>query len=122
MYRVISRKGTVNTFAFAFVDNNREKLQAAYPSFEKFKTSFDVETEAMAEFWVLAKSEGIEYVEADYQTSKKLLTTLIKARIASNLWDFAKFYEIYNINENEAFIKALELIEGKTIEQLGLDY
>lgn len=122
MYRIISRKGTVNTFAFAFVDSKREVLMAKYPTFEKFKTDFDTEKEAMTEFWALAKEEGIEYVEKDYQTSKKLLTTLIKARIASNLWDFAKFYEIYNIAENEAFIKGLELIEGKTIEELGLDY
>jgi len=122
MYRIINRKGTVSTFAFSFVDKNREALKSKYPTFEKFKTDFDVEKEAMTGFWALAKEEGIEYIEKDYQTSKKLLTTLLKARIASNLWDFAKFYEIYNINENEAFIKALELIEGKTIDELGLDY
>jgi carboxyl-terminal processing protease len=122
MYRDISRKGTINTFAFAWVDANRESLQAKYPTFESFKTSFDVEKEAMTEFWKLVKEEGIEYSETDYQTSKVLITTLIKARVASNLWDFARFYEIYNIKENEAFIKGLELIEGKTIEELGLDY
>jgi len=122
MYREISRKGTVNIFAFSFVDSKRDALLAKYTTFEKFKTDFDTEKEAMTEFWALAKIEGIEYVEQDYQISKKLLTTLIKARIASNLWDFAKFYEIYNIHENEAFIKGLELIEGKTIEELNLDY
>ncbi|MBK9591548.1 MAG: hypothetical protein IPO32_08570 [Crocinitomicaceae bacterium] len=76
----------------------------------------------MPGFWEQVKADGITYSESDYLTSKKLIHTLIKARIASNLWDFAKFYEIYNIAENEAFIKGLELIEGKKIEELGLDY
>lgn len=122
MYREISRKGTINTFAFDFVDKNREKLQKTYPTFDVFKTSFNVEKEAMPAFWDMVKSEGITYSEKDYQTSKKLIHTLITARIASNMWDFAKFYEIYNIQENEAFIKGLELIEGKKIEELGLDF
>lgn len=122
MYREISRKGTINTFAFDFVDKNREKLQKNYPSFEIYKTNFNVEKEAMPAFWEMVKAEGITYSEKDYQTSKKLIHTLISARIASNLWDFAKFYEIYNIQENEAFIKGLELIEGKKIEELGLDF
>ncbi|MBI3133228.1 MAG: S41 family peptidase [Bacteroidetes bacterium] len=122
MYRDISRKGSINTFAFSYVDNNRDKLHAAYPTFEKFKTDFDVEKEVMAGFREQVKLDGITFDETDYETSKKLIHTLLKARIASNLWDFAKFYEIYNIHENEAFIKGLELIEGKKIEELGLDY
>lgn len=122
MYRDISRKGSINTYAFSYVDSNRDKLHASYPTFEKFKTEFDVEKEAMEGFWAQVKLDGVEFSETDYQTSKKLIHTLLKARIASNLWDFAKFYEIYNINENEAFIKGLELIEGKKIEELGLDY
>lgn len=122
MYRDISRKGSINTFAFSFVDANRDRLQSAYSTFEKFKTDFDLEKEAMSGFWEQVKLDGVEYNEQDYQTSKKLIQTLLKARIASNLWDFAKFYEVYNIQENEAFIKALELIEGKKIEELGLDY
>ena len=122
VYRDISRKGSINTYAFSYVDSNRDKLHASYPTFEKFKTDYDVEKEAMEGFWAQVKLDGVEYSETDYQTSKKLIHTLLKARIASNLWDFAKFYEIYNINENEALIKGLELIEGKRIEELGLDY
>lgn len=122
MYRDISRKGSISTYAFSFVDNNRERLNATYPTFEKFKTDFDIVAEVMPGFWEQVKADGIVYSETDYQTSQKLIHTLLKARIASNLWDFAKFYEIYNIAENESFIKGLELIEGKKIEELGLDY
>jgi hypothetical protein len=38
------------------------------------------------------------------------------------LFESSKFYPIYNEMENEIFMKGLELIEGKTISKLGLDY
>jgi carboxyl-terminal processing protease len=122
MYRSISRKGIFNTFTFHYVDENREDLKKDYPKFEDFDKNFKVEGKVLDDFWASVKDEEIEYVEEDYQTSKKLIHTLIKARIASNMWDFSKFYKIYNAEENEIFIKGLELIEGKTINELGLDY
>ena len=122
MYRKISRKGIFNTFSFHYVDENRDELKKAYPDFESFEADFQVEGDVLDAFWNAVRDEDIEYVEEDYQTSKKLIHTLIKARMASNLWDFSKFYRIYNINENEIFIKALELIEGDSMNDLGLDY
>ena len=122
MYRAISRKGIFNTFTFHYVDENRDQLKKDYPDFETFEKNFTVEGEILDAFWTAVKDEEIEYVEEDYQTSKKLIHTLITARIASNMWDFSKFYRIYNAQENEIFIKGLEIIEGESINDLGLDY
>lgn len=122
LYKEINRAGIINTFTVSYVDNNRESLKKQYPNFDDFRKNFKVEGAVMDEFWALAKTEEIEYNETDYQTSKKLITTLIKARIASNLFESSKFYPIFNETENEIFIRAVELIEGKTISQLGLDY
>lgn len=122
LYRGISRKGLINSFAFAYVDKNREKLQATYSNFDKFKQNFKVDEPLMNEFWEFAKAEEIEYNAEEYETSKKLITTLIKARVAADLYESSKFYPIYNEMENEIFIRGLELIEGKTISELGLDY
>lgn len=122
MYRDISRKGIFNTFTFHYVDEHRDELKKQYPDFESYKEKFEVDGKVLDAFWSSVKDQDIEYVEEDYQTSKMLIHTLIKARIASNLWDFSKFYEIYNQEENEIFIKGLELIEGKTISEMGLDY
>lgn len=122
MYRAISRKGIFNTFTFNYVDNHRDEMNKAYPDFEAFEKNFKVEGEVLDAFWSDVKAEGIEYVEEDYQTSKTLIHTLITARIASNLWDFSKFYHIYNAHENEIFMKGLEIIEGASINDLGLDY
>lgn len=121
-YRKISRKGLVNTFTFAYVDKNRTSLKRTYPTFEDFRSNFMIDETVMTEFWKLAEEEEIEYNEADYEVSKKLIHTLLKARVAANLFESSKFYPIYNEMENEIFIKGLELIEGKTIQKLGLDY
>lgn len=122
MYREISRKGLFNTFTFNYVDAHRDELKKDYPEFEDYKNGFNVEEKVLPEFWEAVKAEEIEYSEEDYEVSKKLINTLLKARIASNMWDFAKFYEIYNAEENEIFIKGLELIESKAINDMGLDY
>lgn len=121
LYTKLNRKGVINLFTFNYVDKNRDDLNKKYPEFEDYKEKFNVDL-LMSDFWDFAKEEGVEYDEEGYTTSKKLIQTLIKARIASNLWDFSKFYPIYNETENEIFIKGLELIEGKTIENLGLDH
>lgn len=123
MYRELNRKGIINTFTFNYVDDNREQLNKAYPDFKTFNEKFKVEDgDFLSHFWETVTGEGIEYSEEDYQTSKKLIHTLIKARIAANLWDFDKFYQVFNASENEIFIKGLELIEGDIIKELGLDY
>ena len=122
MYRKISRKGIINTFTFDYVDKNRDMLKAKYSDFETYKNDVITTPELMKEFWSVCEAEGIEYNEKDYETSKHLIQTLIKARMASNLWDFSKFYPIYNAGENEIYIKALELIDGKYIDKLKLDF
>jgi len=122
LYRTLARKGLVNTFSFAYVDKNRDMLKANYPDFESFKANFLVNETVIDEFWALAKTEEVDYIMEEYETSKTLINTLIKARIAANLFDSSKFYPIYNETENEIFMRALEIIEGKMISDLGLDY
>lgn len=122
MYRQLSRKGIINTFAIIYVDEHRDELLSEYKKFENYLTDFDVTEKVMPAFWKYVEGEGVTYVEEDYQTSKKLIHTLIKARMASNLWDSTKFYEVYNPQENEIYIKALQVIEGDSVDELGLDY
>jgi carboxyl-terminal processing protease len=121
MYREISRKGIFNTFTFNYVNDNRETMKTKYPTFEDYEANFKFE-DIKAEFLEVLKEEEIEFVQEDYETSKTLIETLVRARIASNMWDFEKFYKIYNEKENEIFMKGLELIETKSLNDLGLDY
>ena len=122
MYRTISRKGVINTFTFNYVDKNRADLKAKYIEFDTYLNAEITDKELMSKFWKHCEKEGIEFNKSDYKVSQNIIKTLIKARMASNIWDFSKFYPIYNRQENEIFMKGLELIEGKYINKLKLDY
>lgn len=122
MYRKISRKGIINTFTFNYVDYKRDDLLAQHTEFNTYLNAEITDKTLMDLFWIHCKEEGVEFNKADYKVSENIIKTLIKARMASNIWDFSKFYPIYNANENEIFMKGLELIEGKYINKLKLDY
>jgi carboxyl-terminal processing protease len=69
-----------------------------------------------------AESEGIEYVDADYKTSKEMIYMLFKAYIARDIWDTSQFYHIYN-QSDPVFKKALEVIEHESMYEAKLrDY
>lgn len=122
MYQSINRKGIINEFAFEYIELHRESLKEKYPDFYGYKADEITDKVLMDSFWAKCKEEGIEFSKSDYLKSEKLIKTLLKARIATNLWDFSKFYEIYNEAEDEIYIKALEIIEGKYINKLKLDF
>ena len=122
LYSVINRKGIINTFALDYIEGKRIALKTQYPEFNDYKKANITNKELMDEFWKACEKEKIEFDEADYKVSEHLIKTLIKARIAANLWDFSKFYEIYNEEEDEIYIQALALIEGKYLNKLKLDF
>ncbi len=122
MYRDINRTGLINTFALEYVNENRDKLDKEFKEFTSFSNGFNVEDQGVMELFKEALTkEEIEFVEADYKISGDLIRTVVKARIASNFYGMEKYYEIYNIRQNEIFIKGLEMIEGTSINDLGLD-
>ncbi|MFD1551090.1 peptidase S41 [Putridiphycobacter roseus] len=122
LYSLINRKGIINTFALDYIEGKRAELKSQYPEFDDFKKANITNKELMDSFWQACENEKIEFNETEFKTSEHLIKTLIKARIAANLWDFSKFYEIYNIEEDEIFIEALTLIEGKYLNKLKLDF
>ncbi len=121
-YRKINRKGIINTFALDYVDQKRDELKMLYPDFADFKNAEITDEKMMADFYKACEKEEIEINEDDLKISENLIKTVLKARIATNLWDFSKFYEIYNDKEDEIFIEALSLIEGKYLNKLKLDF
>jgi carboxyl-terminal processing protease len=122
LYKQISRKGIINNFTFEYVDENRDGLLNEYKEFDDYLNAEITDEKLMTKFWAFCETEGVDFNEEDYKVSGKLINTLIKARMATNLWDFSKFYPIYNPNSNEIYIKALELIEGDYIDNLKLDF
>jgi hypothetical protein len=112
----------INSFALDYIDGKRDELKATYSTFEAYKNTDITDSKMMTDFYEVCEKEGITINQDDLKISEDLIKTVLKARIAANLWDFSKFYEIYNFNEDEIFIEALELIEGKYLNKLKLDF
>jgi carboxyl-terminal processing protease len=121
-YQSINRKGIINNFALDYIEGKRSEYKSKYPSFEDYKKAEITDKEMMTAFYEACTKEGIEVDENDLKSSEELIKTVLKARIAANLWDFSKFYEIYNEKEDEIYIEALKLIEGKYLNKLKLDF
>lgn len=121
-YQNISRKGIINNFALDYLEGKRESLKQTYPQFNDFKKAEVTDKIMMTEFYEACKKEGITLNEDEIKISGDLIKTVLKARLAANIWDFSKFYEIYNAKEDEIFIEALALIEGKYLDKLKLDF
>ncbi|MFK8039332.1 MAG: S41 family peptidase [Crocinitomicaceae bacterium] len=121
-YQSINRKGVINNFALDYIEGKRDQLKQTYADFDDFKKSEITDKAMMSDFYEVCKKEGVTIDEEDIKISEDLIKTVLKARIAANIWDFSKFYEIYNAEEDEVFIEALALIEGKYLNKLKLDF
>ena len=118
-YRQVQRKGLLNQFAVTHIDNNRSSFLKTYPDVEAFKKNFVVDDAIMNKFISFAEKEDVKKDEKDYQISKDLIKTQLKALFARNLWDLEAYYYVIN-DINPSFQKALEAIKDKTFEEMKI--
>lgn len=90
--------GAINAFAFDYVKDKRTKWKTA----AEFNKNFNVdETLCMklAEFAKKNYKVNIDY--SDFDHSKKLISKILKAEIARQLWTEEGFYRVLNESDNE---------------------
>ncbi len=81
------------TFAFDFVQGKRTK----WSSLSDFKKRFAVSDELLNHLIVFASSEyKIKLNKKEFATSKKLISEILKAEIARQIWVEEGYYEVYN--------------------------
>lgn len=117
----VIRSGSLNTYSLTYINDNREDLLKTYPTFKDFKESFEIDEKFMKDFLDFAQEEDedLEIDEEQYATSEALLKLRMKARLASDMWGYSEFYQIYN-DSNEILQKAIEIIESETYDKSGL--
>jgi carboxyl-terminal processing protease len=109
-FRDLIRKGILNRFVLQYVDENRRKLKRNYPSFNKFKTDFNISSDILDELTKYAGKEGLVYNGEDMKISGNQLLISLKAYIARDIWSVSEFYEVMNQNDNN-FLKAIEVMK-----------
>jgi carboxyl-terminal processing protease len=114
-YSALIRKGIMNQFALLWVNNQRDKLESKYTTFNKFKTEFKTD-KVVKELISYAEEEGLEFNQESYKKAENTINIRLKANIAQDLYDYKRFYEI--INElNESLQKSIELLkDGKAFK------
>ncbi len=110
-YAHLVRRGVLQQTVTDYLDAERDALKQNYPTLTAFKASY-TPTEALLQRLIREGEKlKIDYAEADFLRSKPLLQAQLKALIAQRLYGVEGFYEVINPTYNEAYIKALELLD-----------
>ena len=118
-HRALAAKGCIIQTSLHYIDANREKLAAEYPTIDDFEARFEVD-DALIE---MLRQQGvkdsvkIEGGEEEFQRSLPELKLQLKQLLARDLWDMSDFMKLYNKN-NDIFKKAYELVKEKKFEKL----
>jgi len=117
----IRRNGLINRFALNFVDQYRGEIEENYPSKERFLNNFRVEGAIFRDFVTFIRKNDIAYSYQKMKPIKSFVLNEIKALVGRQLWDDDLYYQISN-NNDDAYQKALESINGDAFEKRKLDY
>lgn len=120
--RTLARKGHMNGFSIDYVNDNREQLKKRFPTFESYKASLDTfypEVEKAFRVYLTKEDPELTLDNEEYEESEFLIKTRVLAFIAQNLWDYDRFYEIYNAT-NEILLRAVEVLGNKEYEKSKL--
>jgi carboxyl-terminal processing protease len=115
----LAAKGCIIQASLRYIDENREKLLAEYPTVDDFEARFEV-NDAFVE---MLKQQGVmdsvklEGGDEEFQRSLPEIKLQLKQLVARDLWDMSDFMKLYNKN-NDIFQKAYELIKVKKFEEL----
>ncbi len=111
-HRRIVGKGVVNSTVMDYMNENRAKIQAAYPTFEKFNKGFEIEEAVLQKMIKEAEKEGVPFNEEEFNRSKRVIKLQLKAIIANNLWGMNEYQQVVNV-DNNSLKKAVEILTKK---------
>ena len=98
-------KGAINQFSFDYADKNRKLLSGI--GTEKFKSAFSIDEKIFAELVAYSEKLGVKSNPRQEQISKSIISNLLKASIARQIWGNDGFYPILN-EEDKAILKSLK--------------
>jgi len=108
-YRDLVRRGVINSFALEFFDQNRSRLTSEYKEFDDFRKEFAFSEKDIEDFIKEGEKAGVKYDEKEFNVSKNEILTVLKAVVATNMWQTNEYYRIINVGD-KVIDKALELI------------
>ncbi len=111
-YRELIQRGILNRFMLDYVDSHRRELLRQYPAFDVFNKKFRVDDGLLEQLFDYAENDRLVREPEQIGVSRDLISTLVKALIASDLWDTSEYFSVVN-RKDPAFLKALSLLEDQ---------
>ena len=117
------RRGSLNTFALAFVDDHRAELLARYPDVEDFRQRFACDDLIFDALLAQGTKDGVESDAEGAQRSRPLTALRLKALIARDLWDTSAYYQVINPDNpvDASYQVALRALADETFQRLGMN-
>ncbi len=109
----LSASNTIREYTLDYRDTHPEIKEM---SFEDFQENFVVTSDMLENLVLLGNKNGVRYSKRQFDKSRQLLSYLVKARIARDLYDDDAFYKIYN-KTNEIYRQAIELFRNPELLQ-----
>ncbi len=111
LHRQLIAKGIINRITIQEVDNNRKRLLRTFADVDAFKKDYTISSDMIGKIKETALEEEIEWKDEEFEKSKKLIITQMKALLARDLYDSSAFYRIIN-DIDDIFSKGLEVINN----------
>jgi carboxyl-terminal processing protease len=108
-YTALFRKDIFRSFVLEYADMNRARINSAFKTFDDFKDRFEFTNEEIRAFIKKGEDAGVKYNESQYLHSEKEILLILKALVASNIWQTNEYFRIINENDN-VIEKALQVI------------
>ena len=97
-------------------------MQRAYPTFEKFQSSFTVTPEMLQQLVALGEKRDVSPDPAGLKISERAIALQIKALIAQKMWNMTEYFRIINSENDPELERALDVLRNwdKTPETDGI--
>jgi carboxyl-terminal processing protease len=107
-YTALGRKDIYRSFTVEYADANRVRIKKEFRDFNDFRERFKFTNDEIKSFVKKGEDAGVKYNEDQFRVSEEEILLILKALVASNLWQSNEYYRI--INENDTVIeKALQI-------------
>lgn len=116
------RKGTLNTHALTYTDENRTALLQKYRDGDQFRRDFRVDEALIAGLVAQSEKDGVKPDPEGLSRSRTLVDLRLKALIARDLWDTSAYWQVINPENpvDRSYQRALEVLKDDTFHRLGM--
>ena len=104
-HRQLVLNGIVINTDLRYIDNHRDQLRSLFPTFEAFRTGFQVPQALIDDVMKDGEKQGVKPEDdAELQKTLPYLKAQLKALVARDLFDMSEYFQI--INEESDIVKA----------------